>query len=607
MRKLKQSTARNVAVFATLATDHISPATGKTLSVTISKNGAAFAALNGGGGAVTEVSSGWYKIALDSTDTNTVGDLLVHATEGTIDNIDAILGEVEADTATILADLDDIQTRLPATLDSGNMRSAVKAMDANVITASVIATDAIGAAELAADAVTEIQSGLATAAALDAVDNFVDTEVADIVTRVTDIQARLPAALDGSGFMKSQIKGFDNDVLTAAATDSSFVTEVAGGISILDANVVEWDGDPVATPTTPGVPLVEVSALGTDTITSSVLAASAITEIQSGLATAAALATVDDFVDTEVADIVTRVTDIQARLPATLDGGNMRSAVKAMDAGVITATVIAADAIGASELAADAVTEIQSGLATAAALATVDDFIDTEVATLVTGVADIQSRLPATLIGGNMRSNVQAMANNVITSAVIATDAIDADALAADAVAEIGGGGGGVAILASPVTSKLQFTSNEDLQLIFPPFIDRTTGDPILGTDAITLTIRRPNGTLLPGPPAPIFDADVELWTASVSSGSFSAGTWMILAESDASDTQGQRQVLTWGDYVDDIPETRQAALGRWRIDSTSKKLFLYEDDGTTVFKEFDLKDAGGTPSVAQVFERDPV
>ena len=38
--------------------------------------------------------------------------------------------------------------------------------------------------------------------------------------------------------------------------------------------------------------------------------------------------------------------------------------------GAITAGAIAADAIGASELAADAVTEIQSGLATAAALAT---------------------------------------------------------------------------------------------------------------------------------------------------------------------------------------------------------------------------------------------
>jgi hypothetical protein len=46
-------------------------------------------------------------------------------------------------------------------------------------------------------------------------------------------------------------------------------------------------------------------------------------------------------------------------------------------AGAIDAAAIAADAIGASELAADAVTEIQSGLATSAALATVDTVVGT--------------------------------------------------------------------------------------------------------------------------------------------------------------------------------------------------------------------------------------
>lgn len=54
-----------------------------------------------------------------------------------------------------------------------------------------------------------------------------------------------------------------------------------------------------------------------------------------------------------------------------------------------------------------------------------------------TDTADIQSRLPAALVSGRMDSNVQAMANGVITSAVVATGAIDADALATDAVSEI--------------------------------------------------------------------------------------------------------------------------------------------------------------------------
>jgi hypothetical protein len=47
---------------------------------------------------------------------------------------------------------------------------------------------------------------------------------------------------------------------------------------------------------------------------------------------------------------------------------------------------------------------------------------------------------PNALISGRIDANVQAMANNVVTAAVIATDAIDADALKTDAVTEIQSG-----------------------------------------------------------------------------------------------------------------------------------------------------------------------
>ena len=65
------------------------------------------------------------------------------------------------------------------------------------------------------------------------------------------------------------------------------------------------------------------------------------------LASQASVDAVDNFVDTEIADI-------QARLPAALVGGRMDASVGAMAANTLTA----------SALAADAVTEIQSGLAT---------------------------------------------------------------------------------------------------------------------------------------------------------------------------------------------------------------------------------------------------
>lgn len=77
MLKLKQSTVRNIMIKVFLASDHITAATGKTLTVTASKDGGAFAAI---GGTVTEVSSGWYKIALTTTDTNTLGTFIIRAT-----------------------------------------------------------------------------------------------------------------------------------------------------------------------------------------------------------------------------------------------------------------------------------------------------------------------------------------------------------------------------------------------------------------------------------------------------------------------------------------------------------------------------------------------
>jgi hypothetical protein len=57
-----------------------------------------------------------------------------------------------------------------------------------------------------------------------------------------------------------------------------------------------------------------------------------------------------------------------------------------------------------------------------------------------TDTQDIQSRLPAVLVGGRIDASAGAVANGAITAAAIATDAIDADALAADAVTKIQSG-----------------------------------------------------------------------------------------------------------------------------------------------------------------------
>lgn len=74
---LKQSTAYTRMFLMVDSADHFTGKTGLTVTVTLSKAGGSFASA---GGTVTEVSSGWYKIALTTTDTNTLGDLAYHCT-----------------------------------------------------------------------------------------------------------------------------------------------------------------------------------------------------------------------------------------------------------------------------------------------------------------------------------------------------------------------------------------------------------------------------------------------------------------------------------------------------------------------------------------------
>lgn len=87
MLRINQSVAHKVVFKAYLASDHVTPATGKTIAITISKNGGAFGNPNAGATNATAISNGWYYVDLDSTDTNTTGPLAVRGAEATIDDV----------------------------------------------------------------------------------------------------------------------------------------------------------------------------------------------------------------------------------------------------------------------------------------------------------------------------------------------------------------------------------------------------------------------------------------------------------------------------------------------------------------------------------------
>ncbi len=81
----QSSTAHPIDILMVLSSDHLTGATGKTVSVTLSKDGGAFAAASG---AVTEVGNGHYSLAGHATDRGTLGELVIRATASGCDDTD---------------------------------------------------------------------------------------------------------------------------------------------------------------------------------------------------------------------------------------------------------------------------------------------------------------------------------------------------------------------------------------------------------------------------------------------------------------------------------------------------------------------------------------
>lgn len=88
---IRQSVAYLVMMKAYDSADHLSPKTGATLAVKLSKAGSAFADPSAGASNATEVANGWYKYSLSTTDTNTLGDLVVRLTGTGTDDSERIL------------------------------------------------------------------------------------------------------------------------------------------------------------------------------------------------------------------------------------------------------------------------------------------------------------------------------------------------------------------------------------------------------------------------------------------------------------------------------------------------------------------------------------
>lgn len=183
-------------------TDHLTGKTGLTPTVTISKNGGSFASP---AGAVTEVGSGWYKIAGNATDADTLGKLVIHAAATGADDSDTVYQVVAFDPATAYA--------VP-----GDEMDLVDAPNATAVTA--------------------IQSGLATSSEVSGVPAAVWTETTRELTAIdaTIISGNISGtvggidsvtfpvnfdllAIDANGVVDATLGSTEHDDIAAALLD----------------------------------------------------------------------------------------------------------------------------------------------------------------------------------------------------------------------------------------------------------------------------------------------------------------------------------------------------------------------------------------------------
>jgi hypothetical protein len=248
---LKQSTAATVVLGPFVdSTDGVTAETALTISqadIRLSKNGGAFAQTNNAAGA-THMENGNYSVPLDTTDTGTLGRLRVHVNESgalpvwldfmvvpahVYDGLVAGSDNLQVDTvqfngtnATASGGRPEVNTThwlgtaaatptvagvpevdithikgFAAPSNSGG--NGVLDVSVAYFGASELENDvngypqvALNAAGLAADAVTEIQTGLATSANQTTIIGYIDTEVAAVLAAVDTEVAAIKAKTD---------------------------------------------------------------------------------------------------------------------------------------------------------------------------------------------------------------------------------------------------------------------------------------------------------------------------------------------------------------------------------------------------------------------------
>jgi hypothetical protein len=426
--RIPQSKTLRVPLKVFLSSDHVSVATGKTVAITVSKNGAAFGNPSAGATNATELSAGWYYVDLSTADTGTQGPLIIRGTNAASDDAEAVYDVVDAHNAGLDA--------LPSAASGSAGAVPTTGTGANQLAVTG------GGVTLADGAAHGGTPGSSTATLALAKVNVTNDAGEDVVllhsTQPGGSAVHLRKSASGGWAVNAENVGGGTAVAVYGDT---------GGVNI-DVDNAGTSGAVVVTTDTAGsaVLLRPTSGHGVDVAASGAG--------KHGLFVAGGTGGTSDgarFVaGAGGVDLRAAVTgNVTGNLSGSVGsvtgnvGGNVTGSVGSVAAGgiaaasfaagAIDAAAIAADAIGASEMAAGAVTKIQAGLSTLTA-AQVNAEADTALADVgltstVTGRIDVAVGTRSTYAGGAVASvtapvAVASLAAGAVTTASIADGAV---------------------------------------------------------------------------------------------------------------------------------------------------------------------------------------
>ena len=275
-------------------------ATGKTVAITISKNGAAFGNPSAGATNATEIGNGWYYYAPSATDTGTNGILIVRGTAASCDNTTALHHVVPATNGRL--------TALPATA---------------VTTNGSLLTAGTGTSQIDTDGSGRVNLGkaLGTAVTLDAnnVLNVSTKYVAGTAQTAGDIPAMITVVDDFLDTEITSILGYVQN-LPSDPADASVVAGLIAGLNNLssaDVSAAVWNAA-TATYGSAGSYglLIETNLDGTITSRAS---QTSVDDLPTNAELATALGTADDAVLTQVALVKAKTDQLTFTVAGQVD------------------------------------------------------------------------------------------------------------------------------------------------------------------------------------------------------------------------------------------------------------------------------------------------